>query len=71
MLKGCTKRIMNNSNVEIEKTEILNRLEKFNANMRNSSKNVSQRMFFVEDARQQRTEELVSADKLPALFREG
>lgn len=61
---------MNNTKVENERKKIINKLAKFNTNMRNSSKNVSQRMFFVEDARQQRNEEIVTADKLPAIFRE-
>ncbi len=52
-------------------TESYKKLIEFNKNMKSSSMNVEQRMFFIEEARKQRTEELVTADKLPELFREG
>lgn len=65
----CEKNKMINTKVERE--DILDKLIKFNKNMRDSKKNVGQRMFFVEDARQQRTQETVTEDKLSALFREG
>lgn len=43
-------------------------LKKFNANMRKSSKNAEQRMFFVEDARREQNEKLVKKEDLDSFF---